>query len=122
MLFALAVSTLVNGLISTNLWAKKEAQTTAIRLPGSARPKSPMDEAYAYAYAPNGDLFLPFILVLRGADSEDDLSKYVLCIRSVIDPKVDSSCENTPAKLQFFYETESHNAKKVAKRDEKSSF
>ena len=57
---------------------KKEAQTTAIRLPGSARPKSPMDEAYAYAYAPNGDLFLPFLLVLRGADSEDDLSKYVM--------------------------------------------
>ena len=67
-------------------------------------------------------LVLLFLLVLRGADSEDDLSKYVLCIRSVIDPKVDSSCENTPAKLQFFYETKSHNAKKVAKRDENSSF
>lgn len=40
-----------------------------------------MDEAYAYTYAPNGDLFLPFLLVLRGADSEDDLSKYVFVSR-----------------------------------------
>jgi len=63
-----------------------------------------MDEAYAYAYAPNGDLFLPFILVLRGADSEDDLSKYVFVL----------SFENYAPKLQNFWHIRKRINKKMA--------
>jgi len=60
--------------------------------------------------------------VLRGADSEYDFEQICLVDSQHHQLKVDSSCENTPAKLQNFYETESHKAKKVAKRDENSSF
>ena len=57
-------------------------------------------------------LVLLFLLVLRGADSEDDLSKYVFVL----------SFEKYAPKLQKFYEIKSRQAKKVKKRGEKSHF
>jgi len=50
---------------------------------------------------------LLFLLVLRGADSEDDLSKYVFVL----------SFKKYAPKLQKIIETKLQKAKKVAKRD-----
>ena len=80
-----------------------------------------MDEACAYAQLQLLHGFCPLVL-FRGADSVREFEQ--ICL---VDPqhhrlKVDSSCENTTAKLQNFYETESHNPQKITKRDENSSF
>ena len=80
-----------------------------------------MDEACAYAQLQLLHGFCPLVL-FRGADSVREFEQICLVNPQHHRTKVDSSCENTPAKVQKFYETESHNAKKVAKRDENSSF
>ena len=80
-----------------------------------------MDEACAYAQLQLLHVFCPLVL-FRGADSVREFEQICLVNPQHHRAKVDSSCENTPAKVQKFYETESHNAKKVAKRDENSFF
>ena len=80
-----------------------------------------MDEACAYAQLQLLHGFCPLVL-FRGADSVREFEQICLVNPQQHRLKVDSSCENTPAKVQKFYETESHNAKKVAKRDENSFF
>ena len=57
-------------------------------------------------------LVLLFLLVLRGADSEDDLSKYVFVL----------SYEKYAPKLQNLCDIRKQNAKKVTKRNENSPF
>ena len=70
-----------------------------------------MDDSAIFVHS-NRDLPLLFLLVLRGADSEDDLSKYVFVL----------SFEKYAPKLQKIIETKSHKAKKVTKRDKISPF
>jgi len=80
-----------------------------------------MDEACAYAHLQLLHVFCPLVL-FRGADSVREFEQICLVDPQYHRLKVDSSCENTPAKLQNFFEMKSHKAKKVAKRDENSSF
>lgn len=80
-----------------------------------------MDEACAYAQLQLLHGFCPLVL-FRGADSVREFEQICLVSPQHHRTKVDSLCENTPAKLQKFFETESHYAIKVAKRDENSSF
>ena len=80
-----------------------------------------MDEACAYAQLQLLHGFCPLVL-FRGADSVREFEQICLVDPQHHQQKVDSACENTAAKLQNFYETESYKAKKVAKRDGNSSF
>lgn len=80
-----------------------------------------MVEVCAYAQLQQILGFARFFSI-RGSGSSGEFEQICLVDPQHHQLKVDSSCENTPAKLQKFYEMESHNAKKVAKRDENSSF
>ena len=81
-----------------------------------------MDEACAYTHTPMEFRFCPFGFSFEVLIRLENYEQICLVNPQHHQLKVDSSCENTPAKLQNFYETESRKAKKVAKRDENSFF
>ena len=107
--------------VYTNLPAYRKRRQLPYLQSGSARPLISYGGSLRLCAAPT-DIRFCSLFLLRGADSTGEFEQIRLVNPQHHRLKVDSKCEITPAKLQNFYETESHNAKKVAKRDENSSF
>ena len=99
----------------------EKAQTTAILLTGPLQPLISYGGSLRLCAAPT-DIRFCSSFSIRGSGSSGEFEQICLVDPQHHQLKVDSSCENTTAKLQNFYETESHNPQKITKRDENSSF